>query len=284
MFSCYTILFSAAIVAKTSSAIYLVENLQLVMLLGGECACFNILYILFQCFSATIFRSYTGGKKPLKDMEKEPLLWEWHNAEQMILDYEEQNPDKFKNTTYESTVDAPSIDEEKRVEYTEGYFKETLLKKKVVNISIKELDLDAARAERQLIKRLKKEAEERGEEYKVRKLRRNKEMDEYDLMQWRRSFEEREALIRDICCRKALDLPIEEPGRYDVDETEVYGKDYYDPEKPMYRYDYWGEPKNTEKTKLERDVERHNQQVVGDAKKWCEMSYDDYVRKKLRLE
>ncbi|CAL4946090.1 unnamed protein product [Urochloa decumbens] len=232
-------------------------------------------------------------KKPLKDMEKEPLvsdhpfvdtLWEWHNAEQMILDYEEQNPDKFKDTTYESTVDASPFDEENRVEYTEGYFKETLLKKKVVNVNIKELDLDAARAERQLIKKLKKEAEERGEEYKVGKLRRNTEMDEYDLMQWRRSFEEREALIRDICCRKALGLPIEEPGRYDVDETEVYGKDYYDPEKPMYRYDYWGEPKNTEKTRLERDVERHNQQVVGDAKKWCEMSYDDYIRKKLRLE
>ncbi|GJM92170.1 hypothetical protein PR202_ga08606 [Eleusine coracana subsp. coracana] len=203
----------------------------------------------------------------------------------MILDYEEQNPEKFKDTTYESTVDTtPSFNEENRVEYTEGYFKETLLKKKVVNINIEELDLDAARAERQLIKKLKKEAEERGEEYKVGKLRRNKEMDEYDLMQWRRSFEEREALIRDICCRKALGLPIEEPGRYDVDETEVYGKDYYDPEKPMYRYDYWGEPKNTEKTKLEREVEFHNQQIVGDAKKWCEMSYDDYVRKKQRLE
>ncbi|KAK3166251.1 hypothetical protein QOZ80_1AG0043350 [Eleusine coracana subsp. coracana] len=233
-------------------------------------------------------------KKPLTDMEKEPLvsdhpfvetLWEWHNVEQMILDYEEQNPEKFKDTTYESTVDTtPSFNEENRVEYTEGYFKETLLKKKVVNINIEELDLDAARAERQLIKKLKKEAEERGEEYKVGKLRRNKEMDEYDLMQWRRSFEEREALIRDICCRKALGLPIEEPGRYDVDETEVYGKDYYDPEKPMYRYDYWGEPKNTEKTKLEREVEFHNQQIVGDAKKWCEMSYDDYVRKKQRLE
>lgn len=51
----------------------------------------------------------------------------------------------------------------------------------------------------QMIKKLKKEAEERGEEYKVGKLRRNKEMDEYDLMQWCRSFEEREALIRDIC-------------------------------------------------------------------------------------
>jgi hypothetical protein len=50
----------------------------------------------------------------------------------MILDYEEQNPDKFKDTTYESTVDASSFDEENRVEYTEGYFKETRLKKKVV--------------------------------------------------------------------------------------------------------------------------------------------------------
>lgn len=59
-------------------------------------------------------------------------LWEWHNAEQMILDYEEQNPEKFKDTTYESTVDTSSFDEENRVEYTEGHLKETLLKKKVV--------------------------------------------------------------------------------------------------------------------------------------------------------
>lgn len=60
-------------------------------------------------------------------------LWEWHNAEQMILDYEEQNPEKFKDTTYESMVGTTSsFDEENRVEYTEGYFKETLLKKKVV--------------------------------------------------------------------------------------------------------------------------------------------------------
>jgi hypothetical protein len=51
----------------------------------------------------------------------------------------------------------------------------------------------------QLIKKLKEEAEEKGQKYKVGKLRRNKEMDEYDLMQWRRSYEEREALIRDIC-------------------------------------------------------------------------------------
>lgn len=50
----------------------------------------------------------------------------------------------------------------------------------------------------QHINRLKKEARERGEEYKVTKLRRNLEMDEYDFIHWRRSLEEREALLRDI--------------------------------------------------------------------------------------
>jgi hypothetical protein len=59
-------------------------------------------------------------------------LWLWHNAEQMILDHEEENPDKFKDTTYESTVDSSIVHEENRVQHTEGYFKDTLLKKEVV--------------------------------------------------------------------------------------------------------------------------------------------------------
>jgi len=50
----------------------------------------------------------------------------------------------------------------------------------------------------QLNNKLKKEAEARGAEFKVDKLRRNIEMDEYDLMHWRRSLEEKEALIRYI--------------------------------------------------------------------------------------
>lgn len=50
----------------------------------------------------------------------------------------------------------------------------------------------------QLNKKLEREAKERGEEYKVAKLRRNVEMDEYDFIHWRRSVEEREALVRDI--------------------------------------------------------------------------------------
>lgn len=46
--------------------------------------------------------------------------------------------------------------------------------------------------------KLRIEAQERGEVYKISKLRRNIEMDEYDFIHWRRSLEEREALLRDI--------------------------------------------------------------------------------------
>lgn len=46
--------------------------------------------------------------------------------------------------------------------------------------------------------RLQKEAEQRGEKFKISKLRRNLQMDEYDLLHWKRSLEEREALFRDI--------------------------------------------------------------------------------------
>lgn len=50
----------------------------------------------------------------------------------------------------------------------------------------------------QLHSKLRKEAEERGETYKITMLKRNEEMNEYDLIHWRRSFEEREAVLRDI--------------------------------------------------------------------------------------
>lgn len=46
--------------------------------------------------------------------------------------------------------------------------------------------------------KLRMEAQERGKVYKIPKLRRNIEMDEYDFIHWRRSLEEREALLRDI--------------------------------------------------------------------------------------
>ncbi|RVX18041.1 Protein plastid transcriptionally active 10 [Vitis vinifera] len=163
-------------------------------------------------------------KDPGIKVEEEPLLsnhpyvdklWQIHVAEQMILDDMEVNPHKYEGKKLTELTDDEDFDEENSVEYTKVYYKKSLLPKKILKTSVKELDLEAALAERevsysldciQLIthflmqyhNKLRKEAKERGEEYKIYKLRRNIEMDEYDLIHWRRSFEEREALIRDI--------------------------------------------------------------------------------------
>ncbi|XP_043704031.1 protein PLASTID TRANSCRIPTIONALLY ACTIVE 10 [Telopea speciosissima] len=203
-------------------------------------------------------------------------LWQLHVAEQMILDDEEANPYKYKDGKFtESTLDS-EFNEEDSIEYTQAYYKKTLLPKMILKTNVKELDLDAARAERELNNKLKREAKERGEEYKVTKMRRNIEMDEYDLIHWRRSLEEREALIRDISCRQALGLPLEEPGRY-VDDS-YFGTDRYDPSSALYRFDYWGEPKNSEKSKQERLTDAHNKSIIGKGTVWYEMSYEDAIK------
>lgn len=58
-------------------------------------------------------------------------LWHIHNAEQMILDHEEENPDEYKDKKFEETVD-PSFDEENSVEYTKAYYKDALLPKMIL--------------------------------------------------------------------------------------------------------------------------------------------------------
>ncbi|PON85312.1 Polyribonucleotide nucleotidyltransferase [Trema orientale] len=227
------------------------------------------------------------GDKP----EEEPLLsnhpyvdklWQIHVAEQMILDDLEANPDKYRGKKLSELSDDEEFDEENSVEYTKVKYKKTLVPKVTLKTSVKELDLEAAFAERQLRNKQKREAEERGEEYKVTNMRRNDEMDEYDLLHWRRSFEEREALIRDISCRRALGLPLEEPGRYV--EASYFGKDQYDPDSPLYRYDYWGEPKNSEKSKQERMTDAHNKSIVGKGTVWYEMSYEDCIKQRMERE
>jgi hypothetical protein len=120
------------------------------------------------------------------------------------------------------------------------------------------------------------EAKARGEGYKIDKLRRNIEMDEYDFLHWRRSLEEREALLRDISSRQALGLPLEEPGRYKPGS--FFGKDQYDPTSALYQYDYWGEPKNSEISKQERMKDAHNKSIVGKGNVWYDMSYDDAIK------
>ncbi|XP_023882746.1 protein PLASTID TRANSCRIPTIONALLY ACTIVE 10 [Quercus suber] len=227
------------------------------------------------------------GSKP----EEEPLLsdhpyvdklWQIHNAEQMILDDLEANPEKYKGKKLSELTDDEDFDEENSVIHTKAYYKKTLLPKVILKTSVKELDLETAFAERQHHNKLRREAEERGEKYKIDKLRRNIEMDEYDLLHWRRSFEEREALIRDISCRQALGLPLEEPGRYK--DASFFGKDKYDPSNPLYRYDYWGEPKNSEESKQERMTDAHNKSIVGNGVVWYEMSYDDCIKQKMKRE
>lgn len=209
-------------------------------------------------------------------------LWQIHVAEQMILDDLELNPDKYRDKKLSELSDEEDFDEENNIEYTKVRYKNSLLPKKILKTSVKELDLEAAFSERQVHNKLRQEAQDRGEEYKITKLRRNIEMDEYDLMHWRRSFEEREALIRDISCRQALGLPLEEPGRY-VDAT-YFGKDQYDPSNPLYRYDYWGEPKNSEKSKQERMTDAHNKSIVGKGVVWYEMSYEDAIKERMERD
>ncbi|CDP15023.1 unnamed protein product [Coffea canephora] len=230
-------------------------------------------------------------KDPGIKVEEEPLisnhpyvdrLWQIHNAEQMILDDLEANPEKYEGKKLAELSDDEDYDEEHNVQYAKGVYKKSTLPLMILKTSVKDLDLEAAFAERQHHNKLRKEAQERGKKYKVTKMRRNAEMDEYDLIHWRRSFEEREALIRDISCRQALGLPLDEPGRY-VD-TSYFGKDQYDPDSPLYRYDYWGEPKNSEKSKQERMKDAHNKSIVGKGTVWYEMSYEDAIKQKMQRE
>lgn len=84
------------------------------------------------------------------------------------------------------------------------------------------------------------------------------------------------------CSRQALGLPLEEPGR-NVDPS-LLGKDQYDPDNPLYRYDYWGEPKNSEKSKQERMTDAHNKSIVGKGTVWYEMSYEDAIKQRMQRE
>nr|GMC69945.1 protein PLASTID TRANSCRIPTIONALLY ACTIVE 10 [Ipomoea batatas] len=230
-------------------------------------------------------------KDPGIKVEEQPLLsnhpyvqklWQIHNAEQLILDDMESNPDKYEGKKLTELTDSEEYNKENSVEYTKTYYQNSLLPKMIVKVSVKDLDLEAALIERQHHIKMSKEAKERGERYQITKLRRNVEMDEYDFIHWRRSLEEREALLRDISCRKALGLPLDEPGRY-IDPS-ILGKDEYDPESPLYRYDYWGEPKNSERSKQERATDAYNKSIVGNGTVWYEMSYEEAIKQQMQRE
>jgi hypothetical protein len=85
-----------------------------------------------------------------------------------------------------------------------------------------------------------------------------------------------------FCSRQALGLPLEEPGRYK--DASFFGKDQYDRSNPLYRYDYWGEPKNSEESKQERMTDAHNKSIVGKGTVWYEMSYEDCIKQQMQRE
>lgn len=60
-------------------------------------------------------------------------LWHLHNAEQLILDDEDANPDKYKDKKPLKNLEP--FDEENSVEYTKAYFKKALIPK-VILVSI----------------------------------------------------------------------------------------------------------------------------------------------------
>ena len=67
-------------------------------------------------------------------------------------------------------------------------------------------------------------------------------------------------------------------------DASFFGKDQYDPTSPLYRYDYWGEPKNSEKSMQERMTDIHNKKIVGKGNVWYEMSYEDCIKQQMESE
>ncbi|MFQ6671097.1 hypothetical protein Gotur_035745 [Gossypium turneri] len=220
------------------------------------------------------------GTKP----EVEPLLsnhpyvdklWQIHVAEQMILDDLEANPEKYKAKKLSELTDDDDYDEENNVQYTKVRYKKGLLPKMIVKTSVKELDLEAALAERELI--LIFSMERLYWEYRIQFLLIHSAL--------RRAYKYMSLLSTDrliLHSRQALGLPLEEPGRYK--DASFFGKDQYDPSNPLYRYDYWGEPKNSEKSKQERMTDAHNKSIVGKGTVWYEMSYEDAIKQKMQRE
>lgn len=54
-------------------------------------------------------------------------LWQIHNAEQMILDDLESNPDKYKDKKLTELTDDEDFDEENSVQYAKGVYKKNTL-------------------------------------------------------------------------------------------------------------------------------------------------------------
>lgn len=64
-------------------------------------------------------------------------LWQINVAEQMILNDMEINPKKYEGKSLSDLADEEDFDEENAVEYTEAYYKNTLLPKTILVSTIR---------------------------------------------------------------------------------------------------------------------------------------------------
>ncbi|KAH9315197.1 hypothetical protein KI387_023824, partial [Taxus chinensis] len=176
-----------------------------------------------------------------------PKIGQMHISEQAVLDEGEKDAnEKGDEDEYVDQLDTDNkvYDSNNDGYWIQGQYGDLQLPKRILTTDEKDLDLDAARAERKIISQLKEESKAQGKSFVRPKLHREKQMDEFDAMHKHRLIEEREALIRDISCRRELGLPLEEPGRYADDDL---WSNIYTTWNHKYRSDYWGDPNNIEK-------------------------------------
>lgn len=206
-----------------------------------------------------------------------PRLWHLHQAEQMVLD-DEENVDNIEDFDISEFYDEEDSDDEDDFEeynarasqedeetfepqWFENGLDENEIPTLVLNTDPNDLNMERARAEREEIKRLMLVAESKGEEFEPPMLQFEKRVAELNEMHNQRGKEEREALMRDTASRNELGLPTEEPGRY-ADKS-MWGKNPYDPDDPRWRHDYWGDPTNL-KEEIRRDREPRVAPVVDE--------------------
>lgn len=59
-------------------------------------------------------------------------LWQIHVAEQLIMDDMEMNPEKYEGKKLSELSDEVEFNEENSVEYSQDYYNQTLLPKRIV--------------------------------------------------------------------------------------------------------------------------------------------------------
>ncbi|CAM6104448.1 unnamed protein product [Calypogeia fissa] len=164
-------------------------------------------------------------------------LWVVHEAERMTLeDNDGDNEWDDWATTEEDDPTGEWANEPGILHSVEDLEVPTI----VLHVEDKDMDLEAARAEKEVFSNLRAEAEANGEEFQQpegRFERRLKELNDAHQQRWTEQYE---ALNRDRACRVELGLPLEEPGRY-ADKS-FWGTNPYDPREPQWRHDYWGDP------------------------------------------